>query len=89
MKTNDFLFEDAEGLICAVRSDKNDFDTAHEIACKKLFTDNIVQCHDYTHMYYGYGNSDGEVKNSWWLIDNNTKNGIPVYCFREKFDENE
>ena len=82
--TNSMLFQDKEGMLCAVRKDCNSFDIAHDIACQKLCCENVVQSHEYTHMYFGFGRSDGETENNWWLVDNNTKNGIPVYVFREK-----
>jgi hypothetical protein len=84
MAVNSMLFKDKEGLLCAIRKDENTFDEAHDIAWDKLCCENVKQCHDYTHMYFGFGRSDGETENNWWLVDNNTKNGIPVYVFREK-----
>ena len=86
-KTNYMVFQDKEGYLCAVRKDGNTFDEAHDIACEKLFCEQVVQCHDYNHMYFGFGKSDGETDNTWWLVDNNIKNGIPVYVFREKLSE--
>ena len=86
-KTNYMVFQDKEGYLCAVRKDDNTFDEAHDIACEKLFCEQVVQCHDYNHMYFGFGKSDGETENTWWLVDNNIKNGIPVYVFREKLSE--
>lgn len=78
------IFQDDKGYLCAVRKDAYSFDEAHDIACKKLVCENVSQCHDYSHMYFGFGTSDGEVENNWWLIDNSSRNGIPVYVFREK-----
>lgn len=86
MAVNSMLFRDSEGLLCAIRSDKNTFDEAHDIALKELCCESVSQCHDYNHIYHGFGVSDGEQDNTWWLVDNNTRNGIPVYVFREKFD---
>ena len=87
VKTNAIVFQDSKGYLCAVRKDGNTYDQAHDIACEKLYCENVTQCHDYNHMYFGFGKSDGETDNTWWLVDNNTKNGIPVYVFREKLEE--
>ena len=78
------VFKDDTGYLCAVRKDTYTFDEAHDIACKKLICENVSQCHEYSHMYFGFGRSDGETENNWWLVDSNTRNGIPVYVFREK-----
>jgi hypothetical protein len=86
MAVNSMLFRDNDGLLCAIRKDGNTFDEAHEIACEKLCCENVKQCHDYTHMYFGFGTSDGETDNTWWLVDNSSKHGIPVYVFRENLD---
>lgn len=82
-RTNVMLFEDSQGYLCAVRSDTNSFSDAQNLAKEKLSCENVVQSHEYNHMYYGYGTSDGETESTWWLVDNKTKNGIPVYVFRE------
>lgn len=83
------VFKDDKGYLCAVRKNMYNYDQAHEIAWKTLVEKctygehkTIKQCHDYSHMYYGYGSSDGDVHNNWWLIDNSSKNAIPVYVFR-------
>lgn len=84
MSSNSRLFEDAEGTICAVVS-TIPFNEAKKIACDKLMCEDVSFCSDYSHMYFGFGNSDGEVKNNWWLVDSSSKNAIPVWAFREKF----
>jgi hypothetical protein len=82
-KTNEIVFKDSKGYLCAVRSDCNTISEAQNIAKEKLMCEHVKQTHEYNHMYYGYGTSDGETESTWWLVDNATKNGIPVYVFRE------
>ena len=82
-KTNDVVFKDDKGYLCAVRKDTNTLQEAVTIAKDRLYCDSVKQTDEYNHMYYGYGVSDGEAESTWWLVDNSTKNGIPVFVFRE------
>lgn len=82
-KETSMLFEDQLGMLCAVRQDYATVKEAAEIAKERLYCEEVKQTHEYNHMYFGYGTSDGESESTWWLVDNKTKNGIPVYVFRE------
>ena len=87
--TNYEVFKDKEGILCAVRRDYTDYDGAKAVA-KQLLVDSIrygdfkdvKPCYDYTHMYFGFGYSDGESDNTWWLADSAVRNGSEVYVFR-------
>lgn len=85
-KYDHVLFEDEKGTMCAIRQADYSEKQAEEIAKKAMFTENVKRTHEYSHMYYGYGKSDGESQSSWWLIDNMTKNAVPVFVFREIID---
>lgn len=82
-KVNAMLFSDKKGMLCAIREDYCSVDKARSIAKQKLFCETVKKTNEYNHMYFGYGKSDGESESTWWLVDNKTKNGIPVYVFRE------
>lgn len=82
-RTNEVVFKDSKGFLCAVRQDSNTLDEAEKIAKTKLICEKVKQTNEYSHMYFGYGTSDGESESTWWLVDNAAKNGIPVYVFRE------
>lgn len=77
------LFEDNEGLLYAVRKDGYTAEQAAELAREGLETDRVHLTNEYTHMYYGFGASDGEVENNWWLVDSAARNGTAVYVFRK------
>lgn len=83
-KYNHVVFKDSEGYLCAVRRQGNSLKEAIEIAKKALFAEDVEQSNEYTHMYFGYGTSDGEQESTWWLVDNKYKNGVEVFVFREK-----
>lgn len=84
---NAIVFMDEKGQMCAVKQSAMSLNEARELAKKKLYCEKVKQTHDYSHMYFGFGKSDGEAENNWWLIDNNTKNSIPVYVFREVIED--
>ena len=81
------LFRDDKGLMCAVKENCMSVTQAEELAKKRMFCEKVEQTDEYNHMYYGFGRSDGETENNWWLIDNNTRNSIPVYVFREVIED--
>lgn len=86
MAFQSMLFADNDGEMCAISKKEYTYEQAREIACDKLVCEDVIPCHDYTHTYFGFGVSDGETDNTWWLVDNAAKNGTPVYVFRKKLD---
>ena len=81
------VFMDDKGQLCAIKESCMSLEQARKLAKKKLYCDKVKQTHEYNHMYFGFGKSDGETENNWWLIDNSTKNSIPVYVFREVVED--
>ena len=87
MLNNSIVFRDEKGFLCAVRKNNNSYDDAHNIACNRLYCENVTQCHDYSHIYFGFGHDkNGNRVNTWWLTNDEKSKYVPVYVFREKIE---